>query len=111
MTSINRAALIVRPLEPYRAWARGLEENSPIDEADDLTSVYLVDLPDDGEPQQVIRAQFARIFDEQLASWMRDTRTWPKRRTYDMFRQWFSVQVADIVYDLGADPDDLVEDF
>ncbi len=39
MKTVNRTAIVVAPKEPYYAWARGLEADSPIDEqtVDDLS--------------------------------------------------------------------------
>ena len=35
---------------------------------------------------------------------MLDTSRWPKKLTYKMFKQWFTVLVADMVKDLDKKP-------
>src|SRR5882672_8997591 len=104
MDQIDRIAIVVKPKEPYRAWARSLEQDSPIDEmpASDLGAVYLVQVSDAYKPEKVLRQHFAAIFDEQLESWRRDTATWPKDRSFWTFREWFDVDLIDMVFDLGT---------
>jgi hypothetical protein len=88
MEMINRVAVLVRPKEPYLAWARQLDEEGPsIHEMaiEDLSAVYLMESADDPEP--ILRRRFGIIFEEQLESWHRIPGDWPLRRTYDMFRE------------------------
>ena len=33
--------------------------------------------------------------------WMRDPGVWPRRRSRNMFLEWFDVQVCEMVFDLG----------
>lgn len=103
--TINRAAVVVEPREPYLAWARALDgENPTIDtlSREARTSVYLIDEDDDAE--RSLRRHWEWIFEEQLHSWHRDPRDWPRKRTYKLFRQWFDVRLVGLVFDLGDGP-------
>lgn len=106
MEQVDRVAMIVRPKEPYFAWARSLEGGSDIDEmpSNDFGTVYLVEVSDAYQPERVLRGHFSMIFKEQLESWHRDEATWPSRRTFWMFREWFDVQLIGLVFDLGKQP-------
>lgn len=103
MKSLNRLAIIVTPREPYWVWARGIDADardagrSP----DEYSTVYLVETPDEFEPEELIEQHFAAIFEEQLHSWHRDESRWPQRRTEAMFREWFDCRVSELVWDLG----------
>lgn len=104
METINRAAIVVGPKEPYLAWARSLETNPPIDELpfDDRTSIYLVNAgPEYFDGADIVRRNWQGIFDEQLNSWCLDRLAWPKKRTLQMFLEWFDARVAEMVFDLG----------
>jgi len=106
MKSINRLAILVTPREPFLAWARAIAVESEVvdDAADSLTTVYLVEVPDEFDPVQVIREHYPEIFVEQLNAWHRDESAWPRRRTEVVFRDWFEARVVDMVWDLGREP-------
>ena len=103
MELLKRIAIVVQPKEPYLAWARSLENDSPIDTLTpgELSSLYLAEEPvDDDEFDAIIEKHFKKIFAEKLEMWWRDKKAWPKKRNYAMFLEWFNVKVVDAVYDL-----------
>ena len=45
-----------------------------------------------------------------LGGWVTDEALWPKNRTFEMFHEWFEVQMSSIVQDLYLDePLDYIE--
>lgn len=103
MDSINRAAIVVRPKEPFFEWASSLEGGLP-ESTEAWCSVYLADAAEDDDPNQVLRRHFATIFEEQLESWHRRVDDWPSPRTFALFEQWFEAEVVDLVFDLAEEP-------
>jgi hypothetical protein len=105
MPDVNRVAIIVDPKEPFYSWVRSIEPDAPIDliGPEDRGTVYLVEVGDSFDSGEVLVEQYATIFEAELDSWYRDRRTWPRRRTYGMFREWFEVRLIDLVFDLSAD--------
>lgn len=103
MFSINRAAVIVRPLSPFFDWAKSLAGGLP-HSVKPWTSVYLVAANENDEPGSILRRNFKRIFEEQLNSWYSDESRWPNPRTLAIFRQWFQAEVVDLVFDLEDRP-------
>src|SRR5581483_4352995 len=95
--------VIVRPKEPFFAWARSLEDDSPIDEMklSDLSSVFLIDSVDEVDEDKILRRHFQAMFEEQLVGWHRIVDAWPTKRTYAMFREWFEVSIVELVHDLS----------
>jgi hypothetical protein len=72
--------------------------------SESFPSIYLVNEPNEFDPDRLIQKHFAMIFEEQLNSWHRDESIWPKRRTLAMFQEWFEAKVIDMVWDLGQGP-------
>ena len=102
---INRVAVVVEPREPFCAWARALDDDEPsIDSlsSEALTSVYLVDEAEDAE--QSLKQDWDWIFQEKLHAWHRESKAWPRKRTYRIFREWFDVRLVDLVFDLSNEP-------
>jgi hypothetical protein len=105
--TINRAALVVRPREPYLRWAASLDEKTP-EHANDLASsvsVYLVPEDPEGEEETPpLEDYFTRIFEHELEAWWTDPAQWPPRRGIATFLEWFDVVGDSMVIDLGRGP-------
>ena len=88
--TINRAALIVRPKQPYVDWANSVDNDGPraiLQELRTDPSIYLVetfDFLDDFD--LLVDDTWEWIFREQLNGWMRDPDLWPEGLTREMFR-------------------------
>ena len=102
--TINRAALIVRPKQAYVDWANSIDDDEPRADLRQLReepSIYLAKEIDDLDDVAGLVADYwERVFQEQLNSWMRDPESWLKKRTYEMFLDWFDCEVSTIVWDL-----------
>ncbi|OGF51618.1 MAG: hypothetical protein A2044_04285 [Candidatus Firestonebacteria bacterium GWA2_43_8] len=102
--SINRTALIVKPLKPYWDWANSIEDGVPREQknfnsTEMDTTVYLIPDLDPTEVNDHIEAMFPEIFEGELEAWWTNEKDWPKNRTFAMFKEWFDVSVSSLVYD------------
>lgn len=104
MRLVNRAAITIRPKQPYIDWANALDHDGPRMTLDHLPeqSVYLVEdiadfLVDTGS---VIQRYFREIFKHELDAWHRVENDWPKNRDYGTFMEWFEVEVHSMVFDI-----------
>jgi hypothetical protein len=107
MRTINRAAYVVRPREPYLKWAAGLEDDSPsiVEVLRKQAAVYLVpEEPTGQEAAPPIAEFYQAIFEAELRAWDEDESSWPEPRNAKTFREWFEVAAQSIVVDLGTGP-------
>ncbi len=42
-------------------------------------------------------------FEALLAAWLTDPAGWPRERTFEMFQEWFEIQMTSVVEDLYLD--------
>ena len=106
MNIVNRAALTVIPKQPYVDWANSVDEeepklslNSPYLEY----TVYLIgNVANDQDVAAELKKHYAEIFQEELVAWMQEEKTWPEKRDYETFREWFDVKVSSMVIDLSG---------
>ncbi len=91
MQSINRAAIVVRPKQPFFDWIESFDNDLSLDDLP-WSSVYLADQHDGELPESVIARHFCEMFDEQLMAWHTLESDWPKPRTLAMFKQWFETE-------------------
>ena len=105
--SINRAALVVRPRQPYLDWAASVDAEAP-EHAKALlnrVSVYLVgEDPKEEAETAPLENYFEEIFELELAAWYTDEDQWPKPRTLALFHEWFEAVGESVVTDLEAGP-------
>ena len=99
---INRYAFVLKPQQPFFDWINNLY---PEDEAleIDKANIYLVD---DGivDLEKWLRKKFDTFFMMELNGWHTHKKDWPQKRNFKMFKQWFQVDVSDMVYDLEKRP-------
>jgi hypothetical protein len=106
MKLVNRMALVVTAKEPYYAWARSLEADSPIDrrEAGAFSHVYLLDEPTvSPNLEKILRRHYEYLFEVELYQWMRTEEVWPKERTWEQFQAWFDVRLVETVFDYARE--------
>lgn len=105
--SINRAALVVRPRQPYLDWAASVDDEAPL-QAKDLpnrVSVYLVGEDSKEEAETApLKNYYEEIFELELAAWYTDEDQWPKPRTLTLFHEWFEAVGESLVLDLESNP-------
>jgi len=103
--TINRAVIITIPLQPYYDWCNQLEDDStepygPVHRTE--IEAYLVSDNFD-DPEKVIKRHYKEIFEMELFGWCTDKEMWPKQRSYPVFKKWFRVEVASLIFDLRSD--------
>lgn len=108
MDTLNRSAIVVKPKLPFLAWLHAADPTSMHLTLRDLLrepTIYLIPECDtDEDVAEVLRELCEEIFDEQLAGWYTDTSTWPRDRSFEVFRQWFDYQHHSMLVDLCDEP-------
>ncbi|MEM9397275.1 MAG: hypothetical protein AAF991_07330 [Pseudomonadota bacterium] len=102
---LNRSALILRPGPSFIEWCLSLDDSGLAPSPDDEQTVYLIpDWGDEVEALEILSNGFGEIFERELDGWCTDESTWPKNRTFAMFREWFIIEFHSVVEDLCAYP-------
>ncbi|MCA9078183.1 MAG: hypothetical protein KDA93_24350 [Planctomycetaceae bacterium] len=100
MNTVNRMAALIIPKAPYFAWSRDvLGDDLPPDEPDAFRTVFL--LPERSSIERAFRTVFRDIFEELLQASVNAPELWPEKRDLRTFRQWFDVQLVELVHDAG----------
>ncbi len=108
MLTINRTAIVVLPRHRFLDWLYEADPTSVEMSLEDLQrepTIYL--LPESGSEQQArthLRKRCEEIFKEQLDGWYRLPSSWPKRRDFDAFSQWFQWSIHSDIIDLCHGP-------
>jgi hypothetical protein len=104
---INRAALLLRYKKPALLW---INESDPypdgreltLDEVNEDRTIYLIS-SDEAESsigaEKWVKANFRELFEDELNAWYTDSGLWPSQRTYQLFQQWFDVEVHSMIVD------------
>ena len=105
---VNRSAVVVKPRAPFLNWLHGADPTSHALKLKDLVrepTIYLIpECETKNEVAEVLEELSEEIFIEQLEGWYRDQATWPKDRSFEVFRRWFTIEHHSILMDLCDDP-------
>ncbi len=104
MRVINRYAVLVTPKKPYFDWAASIDDDAPDDVkalCQGIPSVYLFEFDPMSDVEEVALSEDValRVFEFELGSWHDDDADWPPFKGLKTLREWFDVQVQDIVVD------------
>jgi hypothetical protein len=68
-------------------------------------NIYLVaEMSNNDEVRAWLAHNFELIFQNELNDWYTDEGSWPQKRTYTMFSQWFEVEVHSMLLDIEQGP-------
>jgi hypothetical protein len=110
MKLINRTAVSVVGAKPYLDWTRQNEADFnrgmlTVARAKTFGSAFLLpELELEVDIQEWIEENASWLFEFQLSAWTDDESTWPADRDLKTFREWFRVDIHNVVVDV-ADSD------
>jgi hypothetical protein len=99
----EKNAIAVRLKEPFLKWLENLDETINIAEAESERSLYTIPglvMFDEDTIEDYLRGHYREIFATELCGWYTDSGLWPKEASYEMFREWFEIEMVDAVYDI-----------
>lgn len=104
--TINRAVVLLIPKKPFYDWDKAVfPDLSPMGESRDEYNSYL--LKDSILPQnakEALKKEWRWIFENELFGVCTDESTWPQKRTWKMFSEWFDIKFSTVVMDLVDKP-------
>ncbi|MGE5242599.1 MAG: hypothetical protein ACM3SQ_00040 [Betaproteobacteria bacterium] len=109
MRVVNRTAVTVIGAQPYLDWTASTDADAnrgtlTVARAKTYGTAYLlpeVELEED--IQEWIEENAGWLFEFQLAAWTEDESAWPASRDLKTFREWFRVDLHNVVVDIGDD--------
>jgi hypothetical protein len=109
MRVINRTAVTVVGAKPYIEWTLATDADAnkgaiTVARAKTYGSAYL--LPEfelEEDVQEWIEENVPWLFEFQLAAWTDDESTWPSPRDLKQFREWFRIDIHNVVVDVADD--------
>src|SRR5262245_8820432 len=109
MRVVNRTAISVTGAQPYIDWTRQTDSDATrgtltVARAKPYGSVFL--LPEFELEEDVlewVEENAPWLFEFQLSAWTDDEASWPSPRDLKTFREWFRVDVHDLVADMADD--------
>ena len=112
MRIVNRTAVSVTGKQPYIDWTRKHDADSTkglltVTRAKPYgTAILLPEFEVEEDVQEWVEENAAWLFELQLAAWTDDEASWPASRDLKTFREWFRIDIHNVVVDV---PDDDIE--
>jgi hypothetical protein len=115
MRVINRTAITIVGAQPYIKWTLQKEADFnkgtlTVARAKTYGSAFL--LPEfelEEDLQEWVEDNATWLFELQLAAWTEDESSWPVSRDLKTFREWFRIDIHNVVVDVADDDIEGVE--
>jgi hypothetical protein len=98
--TINRCAILVKAKKPFYDWINYVDPEFPVQDNDEGTVYLLKELESREKIENWLKRNFLKIFDNELNDYHTDENDWPQKRTYKVFNEWFTVEIASMIVDL-----------
>jgi hypothetical protein len=97
---LNRHILVVKPKQPFYDWANEIRQNhQKMDKT--MFRTYLIS--DYIVPKEWLKSNYKRIFDLECFEMTDFLEEVPKKVSFKMFQEWFSVEFSESIYDFEVD--------
>src|SRR6476469_656675 len=109
MRLLNRTAITIIGAKPYVDWTLARPSDAATNaitvvRAKPYGSAFL--LPEfelEEDIQEWVEENAAWLFEFQLSAWTDDESVWPRERDLRTFREWFRIDVHNVVVDIAED--------
>lgn len=98
MKFVNRGYLLVKPTQKFVDWANSIDEEMPTSFDFIEGNVYLIE-EDFMETEPILKANFKKIFANELDAVTDDESLWPCEIKLENFNQFFSHEFGTTVFD------------
>ena len=109
---INRVALVIKYKEPAVEWINKVDPHKDdagltIEIVNTDNHIYLIseELADDPKGlKKWLKKNYKKIFELELDGWYTDPSLWPKKRKFELFNEFFEVELHSILIDTVDGP-------
>lgn len=104
--TLNRSLVILRHKQPFLDWLMVIEPDPSLTltNVDDDCDAFLIPgehvISCEADAVKWVEKRWSALFDHVLNDWITDRDAWPKKRSLQMFRQWFAIEYHSMVWDL-----------
>lgn len=101
---IDREIVIVHCKQPFLDWLKTIDPGYNDTQAYEPGTFLIGESFNEEEVIGMVKEKFAIMFELMLKGISWDETQWPENRTYEMFLEWFEIEVSGITYDLEDYP-------
>jgi len=102
--TVNRCAVTVKAKKPFYDWINYVDPAYPIVDNDEGTVYLIKDLESKPKIDNWIKKNYGKIFANELNGYHTEESEWPQRRTLKVFKEWFSIEVSTLIFDMLDGP-------
>ena len=106
MKEVNRGVIVVKPKPPFVDWVNSTDDSGVVitleEICQDCTAYLTPEFEDDNELREFLEQDYHLLFEQELVGCNQDEDTWPIKRDFHTFLEWFDIEFHSIVLDLAA---------
>ena len=103
MYAVNRSAVTIRPKQPFVDWINSTpgDDKYTIQQLSrERTVILLPEFQRPGDEMKHLKKICSEIFEHELFAWYMDDSTFPKKRDWKLFQEWFEIELSSEVSDM-----------
>jgi len=101
---INRNAVVVKAKKPFYDWINYVDPIYPVVDNDEGTVYLIKELDTKAKIENWLKKNYDKIFTNELNSYHTVEAEWPQKRTFKIFKEWFSIEISSLVVDMLDTP-------
>ena len=109
--SINRSMLFISYKQPFYDWLKYHDKDTDITEVLEGNAYLLPQFEFPEELEHYLSKNFDRFFVSELFDWYTFPKMWPKKRTWQLFNEWFDIKFTVMVLDADAESPVSLDDY
>ena len=101
---INRSAIVIRQSKPCIDWINKIyPEETPTEDSTEHNVYLIPQCDEEAQAWEWLAQGYDDIFKNELMEWTTNEKNWPQPRTFDLFKEWFKIEIHLSVNDLCTD--------
>lgn len=104
MKEVPHGIVILKPKQPYVDWASDAFDDEHrytlADFQQERTAFLVRDELGARGVERLLKKHHKELFEQELEGWCLDMETWPRRRGWKTFQEWFSWEYHSVMFEL-----------
>lgn len=104
LESVNRNAILVKAKKPFYDWINYIDPEFPVVDNDEGTVYLIKELDTKDKIERWLKRNYDQLFRNELNDYHTFEQDWPQKRTFRIFKEWFSVEITSMIVDMVDKP-------
>ena len=102
--TINRNSIVVKAKKPFFDWINYVDPEFPVIDNEEATTYLIKEMDTRQKIENWLKKNYDQIFVNELNNYHTAEADWPQKRTFKIFKEWFSYDISTLIVDMLDKP-------